>query len=307
MFIKNVFVLWRRFWKEFVGIIFLVSFLLVLLNILIGISAAINKAGESLKDRLGIYIYIQESGHSEGEIRNALLNMRRDFSVIWVKVRYIPKEKAINLLENELPQIMKDFEEFGIQNPLPDTVIVDFSNIDQYRKVEQVIEKYKDFIKNSDNIISIEKYEIQKQRVKNVIWFANVVKTLSVGLVGLLWVVIVYVLILVLQLLFYGFYPQLEVEKLLGASFWQIKMPFLSSIMIVLIIWGGIAMGGIYYMSTILLSYIVKIFNQPNIETFKYIANPSLIIKAITIEVVILIVISLVVANLFLNRMLKKI
>ncbi len=307
MFVKNVFVLWRRFWKEFVGIIFLVSFLLVLLNILIGISAAINKAWESLKDRLGIYIYIQESGHSEGEIRSALLNMRRDLSVIGVRARYIPKEKAINLLENELPQIVKDFEEFGIQNPLPDTVIVDFSSIDQYHKVESVIDKYKDFIKNSDNIISIEKYEIQKQRVKNVIWFANVVRFLSIGLVGLLGAVIVYILILVLQLLFYGFYPQLEVEKLLGASFWQIKMPFLASIIVVLVIWWGIALGSIYYLSNILIFYVVKIFNQDNIETFKYITNPSLISKTVAIEILILIAISAVVANFFLNRMLKKV
>jgi len=211
--------------------------------------------------------------------------MRRDFSSIGVKVRYIPKEKAINLLESELPQIMKDFEEFGIGNPLPDTVIVDFSNIEQYHKVEQVIEKYKDFIKNSDNIISIEKYEIQKQRVKNVIGFANMVKMLSVGLVMLLGAVIVYVLILVLQLLFYGFYPQLEVEKLLGASFWQIKLPFLASIAVVLILGGGIALGVIYYISQSLISYAVKIFNLAEVQAFSLIANKTLITKVVAIEV----------------------
>ena len=305
MLLKDFALLRKRFWKEFVSIIFLISFLFFLLDVLIGIAWGVKEFWTVLKQKLGIYIYLSESGHTEWQIRRALLKMKNELEDAWMEVKYVSKEKAIQLLEAEVPQIVKEFEEFGIENPLPDTLIVELTEAAQYKKLEEVIQKYSDYIKNSDDLLSIENYQKQKERVKNVIAFADLVKWLSVALVLLLVALMIYIIMLVLNLLFYDFFPQIEVEKLLWGSFWQIKAPFLASVALAVVVGGILSLFYLKYVSGLLTSYISKIssidWRSLGLDSWELIA------KLVSWEIAGVVILTLIVGNLFLNRLIKRV
>jgi len=69
-----------------------------------------------------------------------------------LKVEFYSKEDAFKLLEKRMPEIIKNFEKYGIDNPLPPTIYVIFDDKEKYDRLVSTINNYKDIIINTDDV-----------------------------------------------------------------------------------------------------------------------------------------------------------
>lgn len=114
-----------------------------------------------------------------------------------------------------MPDVIKNFEKYGIENPLPPTLYVIFDNNEKYNKLKEIIKKYKDLVTNTEDIEKGNSYEEQESRIKTVINLSNFIVMFSYFLIFILVMIIIYFLMLIIRITFYNFLNQIEIEKLL--------------------------------------------------------------------------------------------
>lgn len=302
--IKDILRVLKAFRLQFMWIGFLISFLVFLLNILFGLSFNINNFTKDVRHKLWIYFYIQEEWDID-EIYAQTMKLKEELSDNWLRVEFYSKEEAFRLLEKRMPDVIKNFEKYWIENPLPPTLYVIFDNNEKYNKLKEIVKKYKDLVTNTDDIEKWNSYEEQEARIKTVINLSNFIVMFSYFLIFILVIIIISFLMLIIRITFYNFYKQIEIEKLLWAFYRQIKLPFLVNIIFILIF--SFILTLLYFGSflTYLNWYFIKAFS---IDLMSYVmTNSTMIFWLITCQIFTIIWITLLISNFFLNRLIKKI
>jgi len=289
--------------------ILLLSFLIFFLNILIALTVNVYNFSNELKWKLWIYLYFKEWEKPDEITQNfsLIINLKNKLEDKWLEVKYLSKDDAIKTLSKRLPKIIKNFEKYWIKNPIPPTMYITFRSEKEYIKMKEIIsdKKYQDILLNFSDIWSSTSFREQEQRISKIIEFSNFMIEFYVFLSIMLFIIILWFLVLILKINFYSFYNQIEVEKLLWFTYFQIKSPFLLQTLFVIILsfilW-------LFYM-VILLNYLnVYFINVFDFNLFDVINEKISIIKnGLIIENVILIIVTIIVGNLFLNRLIKKI
>lgn len=62
------------------------------------------------------------------------------------------KDDALAFLEKKIPDVVNNFEKFGIENPLPSTLYVMFDSDSKYEALKTIVEKNKDIILNTKDL-----------------------------------------------------------------------------------------------------------------------------------------------------------
>ena len=62
------------------------------------------------------------------------------------------KDDALAFLQKKVPDIVNNFQNFGIDNPLPATLYVMFDNNSKYEALKTIIVKNNDIILNTNDI-----------------------------------------------------------------------------------------------------------------------------------------------------------
>jgi cell division protein FtsX len=62
------------------------------------------------------------------------------------------KDDALAFLQKKIPDVVSNFQKFGIDNPLPATLYVMFDNDSKYEALKTIILKNKDIILNTKDI-----------------------------------------------------------------------------------------------------------------------------------------------------------
>ena len=85
----------------------------------------------------------------------------------WIKVEYISKDNALSQLSINY-NISKSLETYNIENPLPSTLYIRFSDAKQYDIIKNEILKYQEFFVDSENKFH-QTYSQQQFRILQVI------------------------------------------------------------------------------------------------------------------------------------------
>ncbi len=305
MFIlKDILRVLKAFRLQFVWIWFLISFLVFLLNILFWLSFNINNFTKDIRHKLWIYFYIKDDGDKD-QYYAQTVKLKEELADAGLRVEFYSKEEAFRLLEKRMPDVIKNFEKYGIENPLPPTLYVIFDNNEKYNKLKEIIKKYKDLVTNTEDIEKGNSYEEQESRIKTVINLSNFIVMFSYFLIFILVMIIIYFLMLIIRITFYNFLNQIEIEKLLWAFYRQIKLPFLSNILFILVV--AFALTLLYFSSFLVYLnwYFIKAFS---IDLMHYVAvNAGMIFWLISWQIVVIIWITLLISNFFLDRLIKRI
>jgi cell division protein FtsX len=136
------------------------------------------------------------------------------------------KDDALNFLEKKIPNVVGNFEKYGITNPLPATLYVMFRNEDQYESLKTTILKHKDIILNIKDIDPDKSLAQQENRVLTIINFTNFLQVLSYGIIILLGIIILTFVAFLLRSVFDKFAYDFKVKKILGATSQQITKGF---------------------------------------------------------------------------------
>lgn len=215
-------------WTNILGVSVLIWFLLFLLNIFLWVSLYANQFTGELKDRLGMYFYIKEDTTQTNEIYKKVISLKDELEEQWLKVMFSSKDDALAFLEKKIPDVVSNFEKFGIDNPLPATLYVMFDSDSKYEALKTTILKNKDIILNTKDFDSWSTLKQQENRVLTIINLSNFVVGLSYVIIAILLLVILSFLGFLLKNIFHTFHRELEVKKILWATYNQIIKWFLS-------------------------------------------------------------------------------
>jgi len=289
--------------------VFLLSFLVFFLNILFSLTAWVYSFSQDARNKLGIYLYFKEWDKPEDiqKTYELIIDMKTRLENNWIKVIYLSKEKAIKTLSKRLPKIIQNFEKYGIKNPIPPTMYIIFKSENQYKIVRKIVTdpKYSSIILNISDIWTENSYKKQEQIVSKTIEFTNFLVKFYVFLSVVLVLIILWFIMLILKLSFYNFYAQIEVEKLIWFSYFQIKAPFLLYSLFLILISALISYGYFYILLHYLNDYFLSVFSVNLFELIKQ--NIYYIKIGILSELIALPFVSLLISNIFLDRLIKKI
>jgi len=226
MFYNDVWQILKQNIKKIWFVVFMISGLLILLNIFLGFSIYTQNFTDSIKDRLGIYFYISDESPNT---YNKLMELRNVLENRWLETAFSSKDDAFNFLSNRIPDLMNSFDRFGISNPLPSTLYVMFQNQQQYDILRDTIIQYRDIIVNVDDINDTMNIQDQENRIMSMIRISRFVLLFSYFVVVFMFVVILTLCAYLVHTIFDKFHKNIEIKTLLWASMKQIISPFVVS------------------------------------------------------------------------------
>ena len=303
-FIDDIKSIFRTYRWQMIWISVLSGFLLFLLNILIGVSMYGNMLNDSLRDKLWMYFYLRNDVESESKVYKQVLRLKDKLEDEWLQVNFLTKEDAMDFMMKRLPELTGSLEKFWMENPLPATLYVTFSDKSQYQVLQDVMLENKDIVLNIQDLDQIDNLEEQENRIVNVIKLSNFVQILAISLVIVIAAVILSFSIFFLRSIFTRFWNDIQVKKLLGASKAQIIMPFLWLVLYAII--GGFLLWLILTLSSLGVFdfYMSQLFGST--LTSHLFANWGSILLLFIVEIVMIIWLLMGISYVFVSRLHKK-
>ncbi len=303
-FIDDIKSIFRTYRWQMIWISVLSGFLLFLLNILIGVSMYGNMLNDSLRDKLWMYFYLRNDVESESKVYKQVIRLKDKLEDEWLQVNFLTKEDAMDFMMKRLPELTGSLEKFWMQNPLPATLYVTFSDKSQYQVLQDVMLENKDIVLNIQDLDQIDNLEEQENRIVNVIKLSNFVQILAISLVIVIAAVILSFSIFFLRSIFTRFWNDIQVKKLLGASKAQIIMPFLWLVLYAII--GGFLLSLVLTLSSLGVFdfYMSQLFGST--LTSHLFANWGSILLLFVVEIVMIIWLLMGISYVFVSRLHKK-
>jgi len=269
----------KAYKKPMWAISILMWILIFVLNVFFAWAFFGNTFNDQMKDKLGIYIYLNDVASSE----NDAIRIKTSLEEKWIKVSYTSKDDALSFVEKRVPDLTDTFKKYNMDNPLPSTLYINYSNQEEFAIVKEVLEANKTKILNlsdvSDNAI-----KTQEKRVLTVINLSNFLQHFAYFVVLSILLTVIAFAIFFLRTIFSNFYWDIQAKKLLWASASQVIQPFLNVILIALIVAFIVAILLLIITSIPLNSYLMALLD---VNLFSYISVMSLKIVAVwVIEVV---------------------
>lgn len=277
------------------------TFLIFFLNILLVLSYYFYNFSNEVKNKLWIYIYIKND--NDRNLAKAL-NLVSKLKDQGLKVEFYSKEDALNLFKKNIPDIVTSLKKFWIENPLPDTLYVIVRDYEEYEKFKKILDEYKDIVFNIDDLTQKPLFLTQQERIKYIIEMFNFLIYFDIFIILNLIFIIIFLMITFIRLNFYSFINQIKIEKLLGAFYYQIKLPFILKITFIYFIWVILNFFISYFFILYLDKYIISLFNFSIFDIL--FINLSYILKIYFIEIFLLYSLIIVFSNFSLNRLLSK-
>jgi cell division protein FtsX len=288
-----------------IGLMMMIASLIFLLNIVGWLKLWLDQAVGNVKDKLWVYLYIKSIPSQEDRITQQVIEMKTALEAQGMEVQYYSRQDAFDTLSKKLPDVVESFDKYGISNPLPATMYIMFKDSSQYEILKTIASKYQPIIVNSLDTTRDTHLRKQEQRVINVINLGNVVTIISYGLVLFLIMIIVVFLLFIIRIKFYGFKDVIQVQKLLGASYAQIKWPYLIHIGLILTCWVIISAIAMRICQITTQSSMITLFDKSLVQLLNL--TGSQIFTILIVELIGIGLVSTMVGNVFLDKLLKKI
>ena len=230
----------RNIWLSMAATSIMVITLFIISTIIILYTLA-DLSIKNIQDRVGISVYFEDS-ITETEI----LEVKQELeSLSEVKsVEYIPKttarDKFIEAHKDE-PLLLETLKEFSdSENPLPNSFAIRARNLEDYSSISQELKS--------------ERYENYFQRVRDnskvidrLFKITQTITRLGIILTAIFILVTLMVMFNTIRLTIYNRREEVEIMRLVGATNWYIRWPFiiegimygiLATVLVSLIMWG---------------------------------------------------------------------
>jgi len=102
-----------------------------------------------------MYFYIKDVAVDQtgsSDVYKQVISLKDELEANGLKVMFSSKDDALAFLEKKIPDVVSNFQKFGIDNPLPATLYVMFDSDSKYESLKTTILKYKDIILNTKDI-----------------------------------------------------------------------------------------------------------------------------------------------------------
>ncbi len=212
-------------------------FLFYLFNIFFSIGANFDIINDSVTDKVWIYFYIDDNTESNDQTYKRIISIKDQLTEEWIDVNFSSKDDAFGFLENKIPEITKNFDKFGIENPLPSTLYVMFDNEKEYNIMKDIIIENKDMILN---IKDIDKWATLQQQENRSLKILKIVKTVQNSIYFILMILAIIIISFTQHLLktfFFDFHQELQTKKLLWATHKDTNGGFILTLLFIITMW----------------------------------------------------------------------
>lgn len=241
----------RNIWLSIVTITILILALFSI-NMLLTVNMISKAAIGALKEKIDVNLYLK----ADAEEAKIMALKAKISNMDQVKeVQYISKAQALEsfkIKHKNDPEILESLRELG-KNPLTPSLIIKPENVDQYEELIASLNKIKDDIIESRNF---DDHKAMIGKINNITDKISEVGMLVSSIFVFITLLLVYNSI---RVAIYTHRREIKIMRLVGASSWFIRAPFLFSSIIYTVV-GVASIVGIYYFFITLL--------QPYIETF---------------------------------------
>lgn len=135
---------------------------------------------EQIRSKLGVYLYLTESNQqTASDLYGKVMSLRQELQMHGMNVTFSSKDDAFRYLEKRLPHLMKNFQKYDIQNPLPATLYVNFTTQEQFLQFQSIIKNYASIIQNNQELQSTASLTYQQQKVGSILRFTSFLRMLS--------------------------------------------------------------------------------------------------------------------------------
>lgn len=252
----------RNIWLSIVTISVLILALFSV-NMLLAVNFISQAAIGAIKDKIDVNIYLKTDA-DESEI---LALKARISNVDQVKeVQYITKAEALETFkakhEND-PEILESLKEIG-KNPLTPSLIIKPKNIDQYQILINELNQI------DSDIIESRNFDDHKQLIEKINSITNKIRDVGL-LISAIFICITMLLVYnSIRVAIYTHRREIVIMRLVGASNWFVKAPFLISSFIYTIIGTAAVVSIFYFFLTLLQPYIETFFIDYQINLIQY-------------------------------------
>lgn len=214
-------------WAVGISLLLVGLFLLVLANL--------NRGLARISEKVGVIAFLKDN-LSEKQINSVQENLHKIGNV--KAIEFTSKQQALNELLTSDPDLAKQIELVG-KNPLPASFNI--------KIVDKTPAQVANLVSQIKKLPEIEEVKYSKEEVENITRLVRSLKLFGLGFVGFLGVVALVIIIYTIKLTVSLQSEDIKVMKLLGASKWFVRLPFL---------WGGIEEGFFGALLAMVLLYI---------------------------------------------------
>jgi cell division transport system permease protein len=233
----------------------------VVLGVFIPIVQATTGTANEVRSRVVVDVYIKDAATTQekADLRTAIQNTANVKSV-----DYISKAEALRRAQGKNPEAFKQGAELLGSNPLPDSYRVTPEDPD---KIQQIVQRLN--AGGEPQLSAIDEVRDREEDTSKILSATGLVKGLTAGMAVLLVLASIALIANTIRLSVFARRREVEVMKLVGATNWFIRWPFVIEGMIVGF-FGGL-------LAVLLLAIVKTTFVDPLSERFALLAAPDTI------------------------------
>lgn len=264
-----------------VATIFVMASIIFIFNIILSINVITSNAVTNLTQKIDIVLYIKDSTPANKTAQ--IINTVKQFDGV-KEVTLTTKEQALADLKSRHPEMTVAFEKYELGNPLPASINIKTLSPDFHKSISEKL-KTPELTPYLSEIISDNTPASTDQIISSVT--KNLYKVSDFAKQIILWLIITFlaggtlVIINALHITIFSRRKEISIMKLVGASPWLIRLPFIAESMIYALL--AIAL------SSTMFYLLINSVGQSGLET--YIGNQNLM-KIFFTEVLIALILS---------------
>jgi len=224
-FVRESLLSFKRNWVMTLGAVITIYLSLLLVGISVGSGLVLSQVVQSVEEKVSIRIFLKDGAAPEDvdALQQTLIADPR------VKaVNYTSKEQALEDFKTTIVQDSPEIVEQLEGNPLPASIDVDLKNPRDVLAVVEEIKANPTFTKVADRPDDPEKSLKYGQQIVNQLFaFTRILRTVSAVFIAMLAVISLIFINNAIRLAIYARRKEIGIMRLVGASNWFIRTPFL--------------------------------------------------------------------------------
>lgn len=249
---------WKNFFRNFwlsLSTISIIVLTLLSVNFLFFLNALTLEAAEAIKDKIDITIYFKpEVTSAEGRVIEEKLE-----KITYIKsLKYIPREDALESFQQKHEDdfiITESLKELS-GNPLGDSIIIKAEKIEDYPLVLEALErsKYAEFIQDKD-------FDDNQEFLDKLKGITDKIKKIGLAIIVVFILIAILVMFNTIRITIYTHSHEINIMKLVGASNWFIRLPFLIEAVFYALVSVIVTLAILYPILALIEPYISGFFN----------------------------------------------
>jgi len=242
-FAKESLTSFKRNWVMSLGAIITIYLSLLLVGVSVGSGFVLGQVVESVEDKVSVRVFLKDGAAPE-DVDALQQELIGNANV--ATVTYTSKEQALEDFKNTIVQDSPEIVEQLEGNPLPASLDVDLKDPRDVMLVVDAIKASPTFTAVADRPDDPEKSLKYGQQIVNQLFtFTRIMRTVSLVFIGLLGVISLIFINNAIRLAIYARRKEIGIMRLVGASNWFIRTPFLMEGVIQSLIGALLAIGSL--------------------------------------------------------------